>query len=62
MLDEEEEVDLNDVNKGGKVDPANTTPSIFGLAPQIIGAWASLGHCDMGKISLEGVGLVGVPK
>lgn len=38
MLDEEEEVDLNDVNKGGKVDPASTTPSIFGPASQISGA------------------------
>jgi len=37
MLDEEEEIDLNDVNKGGKVDPANTTPSIFGPTPQISG-------------------------
>lgn len=60
MLDEEEEVDLNDVNIGGKVDPANTTPSIFGPAPQISGA--SVGHCERGEISLEGVGLAGVPK
>lgn len=62
MLDEEEEVDLNDVNKGGKVDPANTTPSIFGPAPQISRAWTSVGHCERGEISLEGLGLASVPK
>lgn len=62
MLDEEEEIDLNDVNKGGKVVPANTTPSIFGPAPHNSGAWASVGHCERVEISLEGVGLAGVPK
>lgn len=62
MLDEEEEFDLNDVNKGGKVDPANTTPSIFRPTPQISGVWASVGHCERVEISLVGVGLAGVPK